>query len=121
MKNIVLIGMPGVGKSTIGVILAKLLGYSFIDTDLVIQHECGMLLKDIIADKGVDGFIETENSVCSGIRAEKSVIATGGSVIYGSDAMRHLKNIASVVYLEQDFKVISERLKDIKNRGVVLR
>ena len=90
MKNIVLIGMPGVGKSTIGVILAKLLGYSFIDTDLVIQHECGMLLKDIIADKGVDGFIETENSVCSGIRADKSVIATGGSVIYGSDAMRHL-------------------------------
>lgn len=121
MKNIVLIGMPGVGKSTIGVILAKLLGYSFIDTDLVIQHECGMLLKDIIADKGVDGFIKTENSVCSGIRADKSVIATGGSVIYGSDAMRHLKNIASVVYLEQDFKVISERLKDIKNRGVVLR
>ena len=101
--------------------VAKLLGYSFIDTDLVIQHECGMLLKDIIADKGVDGFIETENSVCSGIRADKSVIATGGSVIYGSDAMRHLKNIASVVYLEQDFKVISERLKDIKNRGVVLR
>ena len=93
MNNIVLIGMPGVGKSTIGVILAKILGYSFVDTDLVIQQKSGMLLKDIIENYGTEGFIRTENSVCSGIEANNSIIATGGSVVYGSEAMKHLKRI----------------------------
>ena len=121
MNNIVLIGMPGVGKSTIGVILAKILGYSFVDTDLVIQQKSGMLLKDIIENYGTEGFIRTENSVCSGIEANNSIIATGGSVVYGSEAMKHLKSISTVVYHEQDFTVIEKRLKDIKNRGVVLK
>ena len=120
MSNIVLIGMPGVGKSTVGVILAKIIGYRFVDTDLVIQEKCGALLKDIIANEGVDGFIATENSICASVEAERSVIATGGSVIYGCDAMEHMRDIGTVVYLAQDFDVINKRLSDIKGRGVVL-
>ena len=82
--NIVLIGMPGVGKSTVGVILAKILGYQFVDADLVIQKEEGKLLKDIIAEKGTDGFIQVENRVNSNLQVHESVVATGGSVVYGT-------------------------------------
>lgn len=121
MKNIILIGMPGVGKSTLGVILAKLIGYRFIDSDIVIQDECGMLLKNIIEKEGVDGFIATENRICASIKADSSVIATGGSAVYGKDAMSHFRSIGTVVYLDQSFEVIEKRLSDIKGRGVVLR
>lgn len=120
MNNIILIGMPGVGKSTIGVILAKLIGYRFIDTDLIIQDKCGMLLKNIIEREGVDGFIETENRICASVNVEKSVIATGGSAVYGKEAMEHFRSIGTVVYLDQEFSVIEKRLSDIKGRGVVL-
>ncbi len=121
MNNIILIGMPGVGKSTLGVILAKLIGYRFTDTDLVIQEKCGMLLKDIIVCKGVSGFIDIENRICAEISAECSVIATGGSVVYGEDAMKHFREIGTVVYLKQDFDTIDKRLSDIRGRGVVLK
>lgn len=121
MDNIVLIGMPGVGKSTVGVILAKILGYEFVDADLVIQKEEGKLLKDIIAEHGADGFIEVENKVNSQLNVHHSVIATGGSVIYGKEAMAHLKGIGTVVYLKQSFRVLNRRLRNIKNRGVVLK
>ena len=120
-NNIVLIGMPGVGKSTVGVILAKVLGYQFIDADLVIQKEEGKLLKDIIAEVGPEGFIEVENRVNASIQAEHSIIATGGSVVYGKEAMEHLKEIGTVVYLRLPFAEIDRRLSDIKGRGVVLR
>ena len=93
MKNIVLIGMPGVGKSTIGVILAKEIGYRFLDSDLLIQEREGKLLKDIIAEQGIDGFLQVENDVNKSIQTEKTVIATGGSVVYGAEAMEHLKEI----------------------------
>ena len=119
--NIVLIGMPGVGKSTIGVILAKVLGYQFLDADLVIQQQEGKLLKDIIHEVGTDGFIEVENRVNAGLSCSKTIIATGGSVVYGKDAMEHLKEIGTVVYLEVPFSVIEKRLSDIKGRGVVLK
>ena len=112
--------MPGVGKSTLGVILAKLIGYSFIDTDLIIQEKRGALLKSIIESEGVDGFIEVENRICAELNADRSVIATGGSVIYGCDAMAHLRDIGTVIYLAQDFDIIDKRLSDIKGRGVVL-
>ena len=120
-SNIVLIGMPGVGKSTIGVILAKVLGYQFIDTDLVIQKEEGKLLKDIIAKVGPEGFIEVENRINASIEAENSIIATGGSVIYGRKAMGHLSTIGTIIYLSLPFEELEKRLSDIKGRGVVLK
>lgn len=120
-KNIVLIGMPAVGKSTVGVILAKLLGYSFVDTDLVIQKSEGKLLKNIIAEKGIDGFIETENRILSGLDAVNSVVSTGGSVIYGDDAMRNLSQNSVVIYLKLDYNKLKYRLHNIRNRGVVIR
>ena len=121
MKNIVLIGMPGVGKSTAGVVLAKILGYEFIDADLIIQQQEGKLLREIIAEVGTDGFIEVENRVNSQIEVEKSVIATGGSVVYGKEAMQHLREIGTVVYLKVSYDILEKRLHDIKGRGVVLK
>ena len=121
MKNIVLIGMPGVGKSTAGVVLAKVLGYEFIDADLIIQQQEGKLLREIIAEVGTDGFIEVENRVNSQIEVEKSVIATGGSVVYGKEAMQHLREIGTVVYLKVSYDIWEKRLHDIKGRGVVLK
>lgn len=120
-RNVILIGMPGVGKSTVGVILAKILGYSFVDTDLVIQEKEGRLLRDIIAAEGVDGFIATENRICSELEADRSVIATGGSVVYGNEAMEHLRSIGTIVYLKLDYRKLKYRLGNIKNRGVVIR
>ena len=122
MKNsIVLIGMPGVGKSTVGVILAKILGYRFIDTDIVIQEHENKLLKDIISSEGIDGFIEKENRIISELKAEKAVIATGGSVIYGADAMKNLSGMGTVIYLKLDYRKLRYRLGNISNRGVVIR
>lgn len=120
-NNIVLIGMPGVGKSTIGVILAKILGYKFIDADIVIQQEEGKLLKEIIEEQGVEGFIQVENRINASIQCDKSVIATGGSVVYGKEAMEHLKSIGRVIYLKVDYDTINNRLGNLKGRGVVLR
>ena len=119
--NIILIGMPGVGKSTIGVILAKVLGYQFVDADLVIQKEEGKLLHEIIAEVGSEGFIEVENRVNRNLMVEPSVIATGGSVVYGKEAMEHLKEIGTVIYLKLPYEELQSRLHDIKGRGVVLK
>lgn len=119
--NIVLIGMPGVGKSTIGVILAKILGYQFIDADLVIQERQGKLLKEIIEEQGVDGFVQIENDVNKSLNPSKAVIATGGSVVYGTEAMEHLKEIATVIYLELELPALKRRLGNLKLRGVVLK
>ena len=88
-KNIVLIGMPGVGKSTVGVVLAQNLGYSFVDSDLLVQEQEGKLLHEIIGERGLDGFNEVENRVNAEINVSRSVIATGGSVVYGQEAMEH--------------------------------
>lgn len=121
MKNIVLIGMPGVGKSTAGVVLAKVLGYQFLDADLVIQEEEKRLLHEIIQEEGTDGFIEIENRVNASINVEQSVIATGGSVVYGKEAMEHLKEIGTVVYLKLPYEILEKRLHNIKGRGVVLK
>lgn len=120
-SNIVLIGMPGVGKSTVGVILAKELGFKFLDADLLIQQQEGRLLREIIAKEGAEGFIEVENRVNASICAERTIIATGGSAVYGTEAMQHLKEIGTVVYLEVSYDTIRSRLEDIKGRGVVLK
>ena len=119
--NSVLIGMPGVGKSTIGVVLAKVLGYQFVDADLLIQREEGKLLHEIIEEAGTEGFIAVENRVNSKISASHSIIATGGSVVYGTEAMTHLKEIGTVIYLKLPYEELAARLSDIRGRGVVLR
>ena len=121
MNNIVLIGMPGVGKSTIGVILAKVMGYEFIDSDLLIQAQEKCLLKDIIEEKGLEGFIKIENQVNSEIETSKTVIATGGSVIYGKEAMEHLDKIGTIVYISLSLDKLQNRLGHMKQRGVVLK
>lgn len=121
MNNIILVGMPGAGKSTVGVILAKVLGYQFIDSDLLIQKREKKLLHEIIAKKGLDTFIEIENQVNASIDAEDSVIATGGSVIYGKEAMEHLRKIGTVIYIKLSYETLRKRLGNIKQRGVVLK
>lgn len=120
-KNIVLIGMPGVGKSTVGVILAKVLGYEFVDADLLIQKREKRLLKEIIAQEGQEGFLQIENSVNASIEAEGAVIATGGSVVYCKEAMEHLKQIGTVIYLKLEYNILKKRLGNLRGRGVVLK
>ena len=110
MSNIVLIGMPGAGKSTVGVILAKVLGKNFIDSDLLIQEQEGMLLRDIIKKHGKQRYIDIENRVNKNISVENTVIATGGSVVYCSEAMEHFRNTAMVVYIKLSFDTINKRL-----------
>lgn len=121
MNNIILIGMPGCGKSTVGVVLAKAMGYRFLDSDLVIQEKDGRLLSEIIDQEGLDGFNRIENEVNSSIKAKKTVIATGGSVIYGREAMEHLRSIGAVVYIKLPFEEIQKRLGDLHNRGVSIK
>ena len=121
MKNVVLIGMPGSRKSTVGVVLAKVLGYRFVDSDLVIQEEEGKLLHEIISERGMEGFLEVENKINSSLTLEKSVIATGGSVIYGEQAMEHLREIGTIVYLKLPYRNLRRRLGNLKDRGVVLK
>lgn len=121
MNNIVLIGMPGCGKSTVGVVLAKNLAMDFIDSDLLIQREEGMRLSDIIERHGDDGFRAIENRVNSRIEAQSSVIATGGSVVYGEEAMAHLKSIGTVIYLKLSYEQIEERLGNLHARGVSIK
>ena len=118
--NIVLIGMPGAGKSTVGVVLAKRLGYRFLDSDLVIQDKYGKLLHELIEEHGVEGFWRIEEEVNASLNPRKSVIATGGSVIYGPRAMEHLRQIGTVVYLKLPLEEVAERLGDLNARGVTL-
>jgi len=119
--NIVLLGMPGSGKSTVGVLLAKRLGKRFVDTDLLIQEQEGRLLCEIIEEEGLDKFIAIENQVNAAVEAENSVIAPGGSAIYGKEAMEHFKEIAEVVYLKLSYRSVAKRLGDLTKRGVVFR
>lgn len=120
-NNLVLIGMPGVGKSTIGVILAKIIGYHFLDSDLVIQERENRLLHQIISKEGTEGFLKIEDAVNASLDVERTVIATGGSVVYCENAMKHLKEIGQVVYLKADYPAIEKRLGNLEKRGVALK
>lgn len=120
-ENIVLIGMPGAGKSTVGVVLAKRLGYRFVDSDLVIQEQYGKLLHELITEYGIAGFWKIENDVNAFLDVKKAVIATGGSAVYGVEAMEHLREMATVVYLKLSYAQIEHRLGDLNARGVTLQ
>ena len=119
--SIILIGMPSCGKSTLGVLLAKKLGYRFLDSDLLIQEREGRLLHEIIAEEGNEGFLAIENEVNSTIEEKNAIIATGGSVVYCEKAMEHLKTLGKVVYLKIPFAEMRRRLGDFSHRGVIMR
>lgn len=121
MKNIIFIGMPGAGKSTIGVVIAKILGYHFIDSDLLIQSREGDVLEHLIDKYGIDGFLEIENQVNRDIVTERTVISTGGSVCYCDEAMRHMAGHGVIVYIKTDYETLYQRLGDLHERGVVIR
>ena len=121
MKNIVLIGMPGAGKSTVGVVLAKNLGMSFMDSDLVIQEQEGKKLHEIIEECGTDGFVKVEERINASLNPTNTIIATGGSVVYGQKAMEHLGEIGTICYLKLSYESIRDRLGDLAQRGVVLK
>ena len=121
MPNIILIGMPSCGKSTVGILLAKNLGFEFIDSDLLIQKKTGKLLHQTISESGINRFLEIENEVNASIVAENTVISTGGSAVYCKEAMEHLSSIGVVVYLKISFETLSERLGDYVHRGVIVR
>ena len=120
-NNIILIGMPASGKSTVGVILAKVLGMDFIDADIVIQQRENSRLSNIIEERGIDGFLECEEQAILSINAHNTVVATGGSAVYSDAAMKHLAEGSRIVYLKVPKPVLMKRLKNIKERGVVLR
>lgn len=119
-NNIILIGMPGAGKSTVGVLLAKALSYDFMDTDLTIQKKANKKLFEIINDSGIDAFLKLEDSVLSEVEAESTVIATGGSAIFGANAMKHLGEIGKIVYLKLSCEEIIRRVNNIKTRGIAM-
>lgn len=120
-NNIILIGMPGSGKSTCGVLIAKALLKNFFDTDLLIQNKENRLLQEIIDENGTEYFERAEEDAVLSLNIEGTVIATGGSVIYSEKAMNHLKKLGKVIYLYLDYHTLEKRISDIKTRGVVLR
>ena len=121
MTNLILIGMPACGKSTMGVVLAKTLGMSFIDTDLLIQQEEGEKLQKIIDERGMEAFLAIEERVLSQVKADNAVISTGGSAVYSKTAMEHLKSIGKIVYICLSLEEIQRRLKNIKTRGIAMK
>ena len=120
MKNIVLIGMPGAGKSTVGVLLAKTLGYAFLDTDLVIQEREGKLLQDLVDELGVEAFLEREADAICSVDCVNTVIAPGGSAVCRDRAMEHLKSLGRIVYLHLPLEELEHRLHNISTRGIAM-
>ena len=118
MKNIILIGMPGCGKSTMGVLLAKTLGYEFVDTALIIQKNTGRLLHKIVEEDGKEAFLDIEKDAILTLSTDGAVIATGGSAVLRADAMEHLRKNGIVVYLSLPYMAVSKRIRNIKTRGI---
>ncbi len=121
VNNIILIGMPGSGKSTVGVLVAKLLGFNFIDSDLLIQKAENKRLFEILRDNGNEYFCALEDKINSEISADKTVIATGGSVVYCENAMKHLKSIGTVVYLRVPLSALEKRVDNFETRGIMMK
>ena len=121
MANIVLIGMPGCGKSTVGVLLAKALQMDFVDTDIVLQQQQGKKLQEIIDQVGNDAFLKLEEDCVRNLECDQTVVATGGSVVYGKEAMRRLHENGLVVYIRLPYEEIEHRLSNLATRGVTLK
>ena len=120
-KNIILIGKPGSGKSTVGVLLAKWMGMDFIDTDILIQKASGQMLYQMIEEKGIEAFIKAEEDILKSIQCRHSIVATGGSAVYGPEAMAHMAQLGSRVYLKLSSEIIEGRIGNLSTRGVVIR
>lgn len=120
MDNITLIGMPGSGKSTVGVLLAKALGYDFLDTDLLIQQREGQLLQDILDQRGVERFLDAEEAAVRSVRCSRTVIAPGGSVVCRPGAIEHLKVLGPVVYLHVPMDELHRRITNLSTRGIAM-
>lgn len=120
-KNIILIGMPGSGKSTVGVILAKTIGFDFIDTDILISHEEKTTLQNIIDTRGIEEFLKIESRVTQELDCIRTVIATGGSVVLSDDAMERLQKIGTLVYLNVPYEEVKRRITDRETRGIAIK
>lgn len=120
-SNIVLIGMPGSGKSTCGVVAAKMLLKNFYDTDLLLQNIEGSRLQDIIDSKGIEYFEQAEENAILSLNIQGTVIATGGSVVYSEKAMKHLKSLGKIIYLHLDYNSMVGRITNLSTRGVVMK
>ena len=120
MDNIILIGMPGSGKSTVGVLLAKTLGYGFIDTDLTIQQREGALLQEILDKRGLEAFLDAEEAAICSVECTETVIAPGGSAVCREGAIGHLKQLGTVVYLRVSLEELKGRLNNMSSRGIAL-
>ncbi|MCI8434445.1 MAG: shikimate kinase [Clostridia bacterium] len=120
-KNVTLIGMPSVGKSTVGKILAERTGRRFIDTDFLLVYRYGASLSSLIGAWGTEQFIAAESRLLSELKAENAVISTGGSAVYGDAGMQRLQEISTVIYLEADVAALRRRLGNMQKRGVVAR
>lgn len=121
MQNITLIGMPGSGKSTVGVLLAKALGYGFLDTDLVLQQQEHALLQEILDERGVEPFLDAEEKAICSVNCEHHVIAPGGSVVCREKAIEHLKAMGPVIYLRVPLEELKSRIHNLDTRGIALK
>lgn len=121
MSNIILVGMPGCGKSTVGVILAKTLGFDFVDTDLIICKKEGRTLQRIIEESGLAYFEKTESTVGCELECENTVVATGGSMVLYEDAMEHLKSLGRVVFIDVELAELERRITNITTRGITFK
>lgn len=118
--NIALIGMPGAGKSTIGVVLAKALGYTFVDTDLLLQARTGKRLAELIAQQGLQALLGAEEDTLLGLTGQHTVYATGGSAVYSARGMTHLRELAHVIWLDVPLDSLRQRVRNMNSRGVVI-
>ena len=116
--NLILIGMPGCGKSTVGVVLAKRLGFRFADTDLLIQEKSGCLLQEVIDSFGSKALLKLEEEVLLGWVGDNTVVATGGSAVYSDIGMEHLRENGKVVYIKLSLEQVEKRLGNLSTRGV---
>ncbi len=120
MKNLSLIGMPGSGKSTVGVLLAKALGYEFLDTDLLVQSREGKLLQPLVDELGVEGFLDVEESAICSVQCQKTVVSPGGSVVCRETMIGHLKTLGPVVYLRVPLDELQKRVENLSTRGIAM-